>query len=286
MRKLLTLALLSGCLLGSLNACSSVADTVINNQTQVLKQDPGNVSALIERGNAFREKNDYASALADHSKAIELGNSNARAYFARGLDYLALNQYEKALEDLSKALTLNPELNEAYARRGESRVRLQSEYQKAIDDFDKAQSLGFSDARMQRYRGQAYFRLNQRDAAVNAYLKAAESIGGEVKDEQIAALDEAIDLGLTDPKLYLRRGIMQRIRKSYQHAIDDFGEVIRQQPQNADAFEERADVYFSIGSCKNAEQDLRAACRLQNRRLCESITLGCSAPSPEPTEEP
>ncbi|MEZ0367765.1 MAG: tetratricopeptide repeat protein, partial [Candidatus Sericytochromatia bacterium] len=159
MRKLLTLALLSGCLLGSLNACSSVADTVINNQTQVLKQDPGNVSALIERGNAFREKNDYASALADHSKAIELGNSNARAYFARGLDYLALNQYEKALEDLSKALTLNPELNEAYARRGESRVRLQSEYQKAIDDFDKAQSLGFSDARMQRYRGQAYFRL-------------------------------------------------------------------------------------------------------------------------------
>lgn len=289
MHRLIAIALFSSLLLSGLSACTSATDTVISNQTQVLKQDPNNVSALIERGNAYREKGDFTNALADHNKAVELGPSSARAYLGRGMDYLALNQYEKALEDFNRTIGLNPELSEAYARRGEARVWLQTEYQQAIADFDKALAMGYNNPDIHRFRGQSYFRLNQRDEAVKAYLRAAEVIGdpntlsNTERELKITALNEALDLGLRDAQLYMRRGTLLRVQKRYERAIDDFGEVLKLNSQSADAYEERADAYYSIGQCSRAEQDLRAACRLQNRRLCEAITLGCGTPSPEPT---
>lgn len=289
-RRLLALALLSSLVMG-LGACTSAADTVIQTQTRVLQQDPGNVSALIDRGNAFRDKGDYVNALADHNRAIELSPTSARAFLGRGLDYLAQSNYEKAIEDLSKSITLNPELSEAYARRGEARVKLQTEYQAALNDFDKAISQGYTDTtQLQRYRGLALFRLGQTAQAIDAYLKAAasatESTPSAQRDAQIDALSEAIGLGIEDVRLYQRRAMLMRFRKSYDRAIEDLGAVIRLNSQQASAYEERADLYYTIGRCTLAEQDLRTACRLQNRKLCEAITLGCSStPSPSPTPD-
>lgn len=293
--KLLSFALLASLALGSLSACTSQTDTIINNQTQVLRADPNNVSALIERGNAYRDKKEYTLALADHNKAIELSASSGRAYLGRGMDYLALNQYEKALADFNQAITLNPELNEAYARRGETSVKLQMNYQQALADFNKALTLGYINKDLYRYQGQAYFRLNQRDQAIEAYLKAGEpdAVGanGSVSDLQVSELQletltEALDLGLIDPRIYLQRGKLRRIKKQYTSAVEDFSKALAMNSQNPEIYEERADAYFSMGQCTRAEQDLRSACRLGNRRLCEAITLGCSVPSPEPSPSP
>lgn len=282
MRRFLKLVLLSTLLLGGLSACNSQADTIISTQTQVLKQDPTNVSALIERGNAYRDKKDYTNALADHNQAITLEPGSYRAYTARGLDYIALSQFDNAVTDFTKSISLNPDQGEAYARRGEARVLLKSDYQLALNDFTKAQSLAFSDVRMLRYQGQAYFRTNQRDLAATTYLKAAEVNDANLRDSQIETLGEAISLGLNDYRIYLRRGTLERQKTSYDSAIDDFTEAIRLNSQSSVAFSERADAYYSIGACSSAESDLRAGCRLDNRRLCDSISLGCTSSSSSP----
>lgn len=290
MHKLLSLVLVATLSLTALSACTSQADQIINTQTKVLQQDPNNVSALIERANAFKDKSDFTNALTDYNKAIELSPSSARAFLGRGQTYLGLNQYEKALEDLNKSIAFNPDLNEAYASRGEARVKLQSDFQAALTDFDRAIALGYNNPNLYRYRGQAYFRLNQRNQAVEAYLKASEiptgnvELTSEASSIRIAALDEAIDFGLSDGRLYQQRGTLYRLRGSYNSAITDFTEAIRLNPQQASAFEERADAYYAGGMCTRAEDDLRAACRLENRRLCQAINLNCS-PTPSATPD-
>lgn len=288
MQKILQLTLLSVISLSSLaslSACTSKADTIITNQTKILQSDPSNVSALIERGNAFREKGDYAEALVDYNKAIQTSPDSARAYLGRGINYLALNQYENALTDFNKTIALNPEQNEAYARRGEARVKLQTGYSEALADFEKAIALGYTNPDLYRYRGQAYIRLGQKDQAIEAYLKSAGLTGINansnisdirVSSSQLDALNEAVDLGLKDIRLYLLRGKLRRLDKRYDGAIDDFTQAIQINPELTEAYEERADAYFSDGQCTRAEQDLQSACKINNRRLCEAIQLGCT----------
>jgi tetratricopeptide (TPR) repeat protein len=286
MNKLIKLTLFVALSFSALSACTSATDQIISTQTKVLQQDPNNVSALIERGKAFRDKNDFTSALTDYNKAIALSDTSARAYLGRGLAYLGLNQYENAITDFTKTISLSPDLGEAYARRGEARVKLQSEYQLALNDFDKAQSLGYSTSGLYRYRGQAYVRLGNKTQAVEAFLKAAELQPGntDVDPEILAALNEAIDLNLQDPRLYLQRGRLLRTKRDYSDAINDFTESIRLNAQQPRAFEERADAYYSSGQCTRAQDDLRSACRLDNRSLCDAISLSCS-PTPSATPD-
>jgi len=268
-------ALLLSCLVTvSLGACTSAPDQVINTQTQVLQSDPTNLTALIERGNAFREKNDIASALVDHNRAIELAPENGRAWMARGQDYLHSKQYERAVEDFNEAIRFNPQLSEAFALRGEARVKLEQDFELAVSDLERAINAGRRDADTYRYLGQARFRLGQRAQALEAYLSSAE-----LTPNSTEALDQALEQGLQDARLYIQRARVLKERRQYTNALGDLNQALRLNPQSAEAFEERADVYFASGDCVRAENDLRAACQLQNRKLCSSISLGCSTPA-------
>ncbi len=179
------------CLLAALVACSTAADQVITTQTRVLTQDPNNVSALIERGDAFSDKQDLASALVDLNKAIELAPESFRAYQARGEAYLKSKSYESALTDLNKALELNPQLSTALALRGQARVLLERDFQAALNDLSQAESMGARSTDLFRYKGLAQFRLNQREAAIASYTQAAE-----IEPSNLDALNEAIAIGL------------------------------------------------------------------------------------------
>lgn len=253
-----------------LSACSTQADQIINTQTRVLTQDPNNVSALIERGSAFRDKNEIAPALTDLNKAIELAPESARAYHERGRTHLRSNQYENALKDFEKALSLNPELAEAYAYRGQTRVLLQSNFEQALQDFDTALGKGVRNSSLYRYRALAFFRLQQKDKALENYLLAAE-----VEPESVEALNEALDIGLNDYRLYLKRGQAYNLKKDYRDAIPDFSKVLELSPQNTAAYEGRSDARYATGQCSLAQEDLRAACRIDGRSLCDAIHLSC-----------
>lgn len=271
--------LLVPCLLGALVACSTAADQVISTQTRVLTQDPNNVSALIERGDAFNDKADLASALIDLNKAIQLAPDSFRAFQARGVAYLKGKQYENALTDFNHALELNPELSTALALRGQTRVLLERDFQAALNDLTQAEQMGARSSDLFRYKGLAQFRLGQREAAIASYIQAAE-----IEPENLAALNEAIAIGLDNERIYLKRGTAQRLKKDYSKAITDFNQVIKLNPQNALAYEERADAYYATGDCEAAEKDLQTACRLSDRKLCSAISLSCSTPSAEPSK--
>lgn len=271
-------AMKSGFIIGILamtllsTGCSSEVDKIIDNKTKVLKQDPNNVTALIDRGTAFNKKEEFQKALVDHNKAIELAPESARARLARGNTYIKTEEYEKALSDFEKSISLNPDIAEAYARRGQANVLLQTKFEEAIKDLNKSIELGFNDAEAYQYRGLAQFKLGQTNSATQDYLKA-----NALAPSKTEILTEAIKLGLNDKTIYLRRGEAYKLNRSYASAISDFTEVIKRDPQLSEAYEERADAYFSKGDCSEAQDDLQRACKVEDRKMCSAISLSCSA---------
>ena len=63
----------------------------------------GNPYLYYNRGNVYVRQHDYARAVDDYSRAIELDNGLAEAWYNRGLARIALKQQAEGISDLSKA---------------------------------------------------------------------------------------------------------------------------------------------------------------------------------------
>jgi Flp pilus assembly protein TadD len=60
----------------------------------------------LSRGNAKSNINDYAGAIADYTKAIEIDPENIRAYDLRGITKMISGQKDSGSLDIKKALEL------------------------------------------------------------------------------------------------------------------------------------------------------------------------------------
>lgn len=102
--------------------------------------------AYSNRSLAYDHLKQYAKALADLNKAIELDPKNASAYNNRGLHYAnhgtggAGAGVDAALADYNKAIALNSDFPEAYYNRGHVYAELNMSKQ-AKADYDKALSM-------------------------------------------------------------------------------------------------------------------------------------------------
>ncbi|MBY0526602.1 MAG: GYF domain-containing protein [Gemmataceae bacterium] len=88
----------------------SEVDRAIATATDVLRRNPRNVAALINRGMAYAEKSDTARALADLAEAVRYDPSNAQAYASRGVIHATLKRdYALGIADLTRAIQCAPE---------------------------------------------------------------------------------------------------------------------------------------------------------------------------------
>ena len=93
---------------------------------------------------AFIYLANYADALEDYNKVIELDPNYAEAFSARGDIKGFLQDHAGAIEDCNKAIELNPNYVDAFCIRGTAKLRAK-DYRGAIEDFEKAIELGASD---------------------------------------------------------------------------------------------------------------------------------------------
>jgi TonB family protein len=141
-------------------------DLAVVNFDQAIQQDPQKIIAYIRRGRLHSQNGDFARALADLDKAIQLeaGRSagveqskkdsstddiqrdprpwfeNLRpgaAYIDRGGTYLQRDDNDRAIADFTKAIELDPEGAVAYNLRGVAYAS-KLDFDSAIADFDKA----------------------------------------------------------------------------------------------------------------------------------------------------
>jgi tetratricopeptide (TPR) repeat protein len=117
---------------------------------RTLAKFPNDARSYILNGRMAENKQDWATAVKEFSRAIELSPNLSWAYERRSNAYAGLKEEDKALADLNKAIELDPSNGSAYLDRGNFQNRRKN-YQEAIADFTEADKLKVTCAKT--YRG-------------------------------------------------------------------------------------------------------------------------------------
>jgi tetratricopeptide (TPR) repeat protein len=105
---------------------------------EVIRLDPKDAGAYIQRGFAYQGKGDYNKAITDCDEAIRLDPKNACVYIQRGFVYQGKGDYDKAITDYDEAIRLDPKNAGAYyCNRGDA-YYYKGRYDKAIADYHEA----------------------------------------------------------------------------------------------------------------------------------------------------
>jgi len=156
---------------------SPVDDQVIEQQTEIIAENPGNAVAYFKRGDAYWRTGQYDLAIADENTAIEKNSNYAAAYVIRSICYSSLKNYEAAINDNTKAIELQPNYGLAYRNRA-IEYRLLGKYDLSIADCDK--SLAIEPKQLKAY-----------------YLKGLSLEGKSLNDEAIIVYKKVIALSST-----------------------------------------------------------------------------------------
>lgn len=201
------------------------------------------------RGVARGKRNDYARAIQDWSKAIELLPGYPEPHCNRGIAYGRKGDYDLALHDFSKAIELKPGFAEAFHNRGNVFVGLR-DYVRAIQDFDRAIELKPDYADAYTGRAIAYGNLGDFSRAIRDYARFIE-----IKPDSAEG--------------YHRRGNAHTALRDYDRAIRDYGRAIELRPDFAKAYSDRGDAYNGIRNYGLAIRDCTRAIQL-NPDLAEA----------------
>jgi lipoprotein NlpI len=134
------------------------------------------------RGYNYLRKFDFASALPDWDRCIELGLANAPAYLNRANAREGLSDFAGAIVDETKAIELDPKLIHAYMTRAISR-RSYGDYVGAIADYNKVLESDPSDRNMVIGRAWTKFFMHDYDGALQDSTLFTKLNGGTADGE-------------------------------------------------------------------------------------------------------
>ena len=193
-------------------------------------------------GRFYAQDGQYAEALAEYGKTIDLEPGDATAYADRARANIALGHLEQAVQDAEQAVKLDPQLAWAYAARALVYAR-QGEHDKAKADWTEVLRLAPKDAGLRLEQGIFY-------AAVGK------------PDQAIAALDEAIRLDPGSAFAYAERGFAYAALGDEKKATADWQKVMRVDPAFVDRDVARAELEARKSHWKEASEHLGRALRL------------------------
>jgi len=255
--------------------------------TDEIRSDPNNADHRRDRASLYSSIHDYAKAIDDYNKVIQLEPDDADAYCRRGKAYVERGEYAKAITDFSEAIALNGESIEAYRGRAAAREK-NGDRDGAITDHlellhlvpkDEADVLEAKLVEMYKNRAKSRAAVREVDNAIADLGAAIDLRPNDVESRQQRALlyeakgesDQAIadytEAIRSEPKraeLYRRRGLVIAANGDHDKAIDDFTEAIRLNPKDAEAYCARGAVHGGRHDFKKAIADFTEAIRIDD----------------------
>jgi TonB family protein len=153
---------------------------------------PPDHSFYQKRAVASAGKGDLDSAIADFTKAIEVGPAESTDFVSRGMVYYTKKSYDLAIADLDKAISLKPNDSTAYVDRGFVNEKMGNS-DKALADFKKAYELDSTNESASLNLKRLQDEKDKADAA--AREKAAAQKAADLAAAQKAAVPESISMG-------------------------------------------------------------------------------------------
>jgi tetratricopeptide (TPR) repeat protein len=256
--------------------------------TRALELDPDLAEAHALRGQVHYHAGRFPEAAVDCSAAIDRGLRHAEAYFIRAVARDGSGRAEEALADCSMALHLNPEHAGAYNSRGLIRGRL-GRLEQAREDFSEAIRLAPGWFLPYLHRAQVAHGRGQLDEALADYDRAA-GLAKEAPAEPVAPEGDPLRA-----LVYCRRGDARRDqsreaeaeadfaearrrhsaaaagylgdmwlrRGDFGRALEEFTQLVRLRPHDAQSYLGRGMVREALGDLDQAAADYSTAIRLQ-----------------------
>jgi len=244
----------------------------------------GDAAEYARLGAALAARHEFARALVDLSKAIELDPNGSGYLYDRAKIYIQTGQAALALADLERVLALNQDFMDAYISRAEIRLG-QKNSAEALADLDAAAALAppQGDVRLklaQLYAGAANFAaaIRQWDMWIESHPLDARFTGALGERCYLKALqNQDLSSGLSDcnralaladmrnpdnATLWANRGMVRLRQGAYDKAIVDFDDTLEKQPKNVRALYGRGVAKIRQNKLKDGETDIDAAVRL------------------------
>jgi tetratricopeptide (TPR) repeat protein len=240
------------------------------------------------RGQILYHLGRLPEAAADFSAAIDRGLRRAKAYFIRAVFLDAAGLKTEALADCSMALHLDPESAEVYNGRGLICGRL-GRLDEALRDFAAAIRLAPSwflpylhRAQLYQHSGQLDSALADFDCAVELAKEASPEQAGDEGDPRLALVyfcrgdalhdrfrDEEAEADFAEARRHhaaaaaTHMGEMWLRRCQFDKALEEFDQLVRLRPDDAQGYVRRGVVQESLGDLEQAADDYSEAIRRQ-----------------------
>lgn len=217
-------------------------------------------------------KGDYAGAVADFDKAIELSSNPSDLYAQRAAANLQNKNYKAALEDYSKAIAADKNNASAYLNRARLRASM-GDNKGAAQDADAAKALyqaqgneeGITQAQNMANlaRGKGLQQRSVRDGVAEALFKDASNayVSGDYR-ESLNKFNELAQRQPDVPEVYYNRAIANAALGDKEAALQDYRRTISMNPNLPDAHVGAASILMEQGKTGEAQKEIAAALAL------------------------
>jgi tetratricopeptide (TPR) repeat protein len=209
------------------------------------------------RGAASAARRDFAAALADLTKAIELEADEPEYYFERANAYRGNGQPDLALADFDRAIELKSDFLPAYLPR--AAIQLQrKDKSAAMADLATLDRLAAPQADVRLALAELYGRAEEYSPAIAQYdlwiknhpddSRIVSALGGRclasaLQDQDLGGGQKACDRAIhladkhnpANAQLYADRGLLLLRQGDFRKALEDFDANLKIQPKNARA---------------------------------------------------
>lgn len=223
--------------------------------SDVIAKHPEAPVAWNNRGIYRKDNGDFAGAMEDYSRALELDPGYALAYTNRAVARQRLGDFHGALEDLDRSISLDPGDSGAFVNRGVVQIRL-GQTDRAIADFTRAIELDPSNAAAYGNRGTLRSNLGEYQAA-------------------LADLDRSLALNPMQPDALVARALARSGAGDPESALADLDTALRLRPQHAAAYFFRGSIQIQQNRPQLACGDFSAALRLGYQPAQEQLRIHC-----------
>jgi len=204
-----------------------------------------NSSTYYNRSVAKKNQGDFAGAIEDSTKVIELNREKAGAYDVRGVAKLYIGDYKGAIEDLNEAIKLDPKAAIFYVGRSAVKEK-QRDFAGAIEDLYTA------------------IKLDPEFAVAYVFLAIIRT--DELGDHKGAIKDysKAIKLDPNNAIAHYDRGVAEVRLGNFVSAKQDFVNAIELNPKYKEAYNNRGFAKKKLGDLKGAKSDYEMADKLES----------------------
>ncbi|MDR1006426.1 MAG: tetratricopeptide repeat protein [Bacteroidales bacterium] len=217
----------------------------LEDYNHVLKLNPKDINAMIEKANICLMQNDNEGYIANLSDVISVEPNNIDALTNRGSTYARNKQFDLAIADFTAAINAKPNA-ESYLNRAKANFALQTDesYLLAIADCNEAEKLGVKDADLYTLR-----------LACNQKMKKYA--------EMLKDYDNLLSSDTANMNLIYGRGVTKYQMNDYKGAIADMDTIIASDPNNVKAYQVRATCKTKLKDTKGAQEDAKKVKELQ-----------------------